>query len=607
MSDQELKRENVFNGNPEHLDLVDVDAPIESASGASCAHFSEDYCKSAKGASENGNGNEVAVYSFLQAITSFYPKFDTPEDPFGPMWVLDDKRTCLPGDLTHSDVQVVRKLTELSNNSTLLARLYDTLWIVARDHRDCKNAAEAYLDAAENLIDERIWTYAVAHFHRGLYLASRLGLGKPLFERISNRLQEVIREKAPQSVDFLCCQLMDLLVRFRVGEPAEFADLASGIAKRIPKDGDPHLKRGYWEIATELYKLAKDNEAGNDARLAAAETYVEEAVLRKDGERGSYIAAASILSNGIEALRQAKADPERVAELRKRLSEYQEKSLEEYKEYSAEIDLTETSNAARKHVKDENLREALFKFSFGIPLVELTQLRQKVMASISQFPIQHLFSNVHVDEKARTVAKSPGFSQGDNTDEAQVEPKMFSQLRTELSFRVAGYIEPARQQIENDHHPTFGDLVFIVRHNPFVPPGHEEIFLRGIHAGFYNDWVTASHLLVPQVENSMRYILESHSVDVSNLKSDGTQPVKILGAIFGLPETKKIFGDELCFELRCCLIEKMGFDFRNRVAHGFVSDDECRSAAGKYLWWLVIRLCLFPIWNAKVDAAGVEQ
>ena len=80
----------------------------------------------------------------------------------------------------------------------------------------------------------------------------------------------------------------------------------------------------------------------------------------------------------------------------------------------------------------------------------------------------------------------------------------------------------------------FQDLSFVVENNPFIPPDHEGIFLRGLHAGFHGDFIVASHLLPLQIENSLRYVLEENGVDVSNLMSDGTQPVKVLGAILGV-------------------------------------------------------------------------
>jgi hypothetical protein len=105
----------------------------------------------------------------------------------------------------------------------------------------------------------------------------------------------------------------------------------------------------------------------------------------------------------------------------------------------------------------------------------------------------------------------------------------------------------------------------------------------------------AAHLLTPQVENSIRYVLEQNGVDISNLESDLTQPVKTLGPLLGLPETTAIFGADCVFEFRGLLIEKLGYSFRHRIAHGFVSEAECYGPECSNIWWLVLRLCFTPL------------
>jgi len=87
-------------------------------------------------------------------------------------------------------------------------------------------------------------------------------------------------------------------------------------------------------------------------------------------------------------------------------------------------------------------------------------------------------------------------------------------------------------------------------------------------------------------------VLEENGVDISNFKEDFTQPVKILGGLFDVPEMKEIFGESCWFELRGLLIEKTGPELRNRVAHGFVSSSECYGPAAVNVWWIVLRLCL---------------
>jgi hypothetical protein len=111
----------------------------------------------------------------------------------------------------------------------------------------------------------------------------------------------------------------------------------------------------------------------------------------------------------------------------------------------------------------------------------------------------------------------------------------------------------------------------------------------------------AAHLLAPQIENSIRYILEQNGVDVSNLDSDLTQPVKTLGPLLSMAETKNIFGDDLLFELRGLLIEKTGYSFRHQVAHGFASEGACYGPEALNVWWLVLRLCCTPIALAEQE------
>jgi len=185
--------------------------------------------------------------------------------------------------------------------------------------------------------------------------------------------------------------------------------------------------------------------------------------------------------------------------------------------------------------------------------------------------------------------------EGEEAEEA-FQSEMFSHFsRFLMPHKTRCFIEPAREQFIFDHQPDIYDLIFIVRNNPFIPEHHEGIFLRGLHAGFHGDFLLASSLLVPQIENSIRSFLEVRGVDVTNLMDDGTQPYKLLGPLFDLPETTEIFSESFVFELRALLIEKSGPEFRNRYAHGFVTEAECHSETAIYLWWLVLRICLVPL------------
>lgn len=595
--------ENLFKGDPTKVEGIDIDSPLAAAKVPTCEYFLEPLSKAAEEAEERNESQVAAVYRFLRVIVGFSPSFDIPSQPFVAMFQMEGKRSLIPSDLAPADIEVVRTLSKQTTNPALRARLHDVLWELTKDHVAGKEAAACYTIEAEALEVAGDCTLAVRSFKRGLYLASRFGRNKPLFENTAKAAVAAARRAATSPMAFHCCQLMRLILPVGIGEPTEFAAIAASIANASHAEGDLRKAKAYWEVEADWHALAKDGPSEQKARLAAAEAAVSEAENRATGKGASFMAAASIMGQAIEELRQAGASKERVSELRQRMNEWQDRSLAEFQTFSTGMDVSKLVVGAQNHVKGYDFPTAALKLAFGQDLSDPKSLKEQVVENAKQAPMTYLMGAAIVDQRGRTTARKESFFKlkGEALDSA-LEVEAFSHAaKFHWPLRVQGFIEPARQQVLNEHKPTYQDLLFIVRNNPFIPPGHEGIFLRGLHIGFHGDFVVAAHLLTPQIENSMRYVLETQGVDVSILNSDGTQPVKMLGGIFGFPETKKIFGEPLCFELRGCLIEKTGFDFRNRIAHGFASEGECYSTAGVSVWWLALRICLTPIFYTMAE------
>ena len=59
------------------------------------------------------------------------------------------------------------------------------------------------------------------------------------------------------------------------------------------------------------------------------------------------------------------------------------------------------------------------------------------------------------------------------------------------------------------------------------------------------------------------------------------------------------FGEALAFDLRGLLVERMGANLRNRIAHGLMSDADFSGTDVVYAWWLALRLC---VWSASINA-----
>jgi hypothetical protein len=192
--------------------------------------------------------------------------------------------------------------------------------------------------------------------------------------------------------------------------------------------------------------------------------------------------------------------------------------------------------------------------------------------------------------------KPPLASDDPREHEEAVVKEMYSLASTnDWPTRVQVLIEPARQQIIAEHAARPVDLLFLVQDNPFVPFGREGLFLRGLHAGLHGDIVLALHLLLPQIENSIREIFTAHGVITSKLESDATQDEQPLGWMLAHPQMARIFGEGMAFDLRGLLVERFGLNLRNNIAHGLLTVHQMLTPSAIYAWWLVLRLCCIPL------------
>ena len=103
------------------------------------------------------------------------------------------------------------------------------------------------------------------------------------------------------------------------------------------------------------------------------------------------------------------------------------------------------------------------------------------------------------------------------------------------------------------------------------------------------------HLLVPQLEHALRNILRQSGIATTSLAPDGIETENDLSWLLDHDKTREVLGETNVFHLKCLLDERVGFNLRNRVAHGLLNDGEAHASQLLYLWWFSLRLCLIPI------------
>ena len=588
------EEENIFEGAFEDIEQVDYE-PLEAelASESELDYYPIVVGQYGRQAKEENNREAAVVFGFIGVLLEPLPNFHSPSEPFRPMRSGVDSRSFLYDDLTNSDLEALEILVKKVSNSVLKARFYDFLFLRRANYKFAAEAATAYHLAAKRFDKGGSWISASVCFLRALQLASKMGRDKPLFSGITSGLSDAVQRRSKEEKEFGCYRYMKEMLQFELGDPVHFAGLSREIAKRALAEKDYWRARHYYQVETEWHRQGKDQAKADEADLLGAEVLVADA--EHDVEvRNNHHAASTKLAQAIEAMiRNGTAGKERITELKTILQNHQKKTIDGFTKVREEVNVAEQAKKAASLVSGLNFSAALERLAFINDLVNLEELKQ-VTLDVTRNSLREFVTAQQLDEDGKPIRNMLSLpAEGSPDYEEILEQKMFEFAGNCIwKQRVLGVIEPARQKIEEEHHPILSDLEHVVVNNPFVPPNHELIFLRGLHAGLHGDFLMCCHFLVPQVENSVRYILEQNGVDIVTMKGHGLQEVKTLGTLLKLPMAIKLFGAVLCFELRGALAEKASHDLRNRVAHGFVTHYECESISGRHVWWLILRICL---------------
>lgn len=544
----------------------------------------------------------------LGHVSSMMLRATDARKPFAPVMQMEGRRSAIPADFTDEELERLAAIVEEIKLPDLQARVADVLWVRRRNRpaEMARLAIKTYIESANQLLDEEYWTFADDRLSRALRLALMLGKAvEDLRDDVITRVQNCLDNPGALGSTPFPAHLFQLMVDTRCGEPTTLLASARSFSEVAETAQNWHLARTYREITLKLAARLGDQEAEREGLEKISEGYANLAKAMFDGEQGSGLVAAHWMQCAVEAYQRIpNFDPSRRDELYRRLREYQKASLKEMKKVEHSTDATEMAEHARAAVTKESLFEALMSLAFLISPPNYDKLRESTEKRRAKYPLQSLFSPVHLDYEGKIIAKTPpGWT--DYEDEAAKALWAGTLQEAEWAHTVdaQAIIDPARQKIVLDHFIHLEDFFPVVMHNPIVPAGHQLLWAEGLYAGLTGDIAIAVHMLVPQVENSLRHILQERGVITSELKSWGLQEDQRLGSLLRNEELIKALGKDLLLDLRAILVEPTYTNLRNKVAHGLASAGELYAPTAVYFWWLCLRLCLLP-WKIKI---GQEQ
>jgi hypothetical protein len=117
---------------------------------------------------------------------------------------------------------------------------------------------------------------------------------------------------------------------------------------------------------------------------------------------------------------------------------------------------------------------------------------------------------------------------------------------------------------------TREDFFSSITRSPLFQEERKAIIARGIDSFFNKDFITGIHILIPQIEEAIRHLVELCNGVILKSKNGGFQ-LRTLDELLRDEIIKRILGENIQFYLRVVLTDQRGWNIRNKVCHGIAT------------------------------------
>lgn len=553
--------------------------------------------KLAEDATASGDTELAAAYDLLRLACAIRLHNEADDQPFNDHIDTGPLRAVAIQDFTETSVEQLLGAVNKVNDPELQSRIADLLWCIKRQHDLASTAVDAYCRSAQHLQTLELGQMSAAdRIGRAASMALRLGREHPALVKIKRFIEQLLSDQERQPT-FANARIVELAAQVDAKGAGELALYAEVQAATGASANNWLLSRRYWELATLFHAKNRDMESAKRAGIEVSETYVRESENALKRVQPSYLTAASFVESAIHALRRVPGTQQQRTDLHKLLLEYQAKGVNELVPIEVESpDLSGLTRWAEEQVRGKPLADAVFAIAILGRSPSVKGLRDSAEKSAKQFLSRSVFPTTALNQSGKVVARHPAAAQQEQTTyDAAITAQMFRDLTVHHHVHAFGAIEPARRILINEHAVLTRDLMPIVYASPFIPTGREFLYAQGLAAGMQGRFSEAVHILIPQLENSIRFVLEQRGIIASGFDQDGIQDEFDLNRTLRMEELKPILGENMVFDLRCVFIERAGWYFRNALAHGLLGAESFYSEIAIYSWWIILRLCCLPL------------
>lgn len=192
------------------------------------------------------------------------------------------------------------------------------------------------------------------------------------------------------------------------------------------------------------------------------------------------------------------------------------------------------------------------------------QVERQVKELAESHPLLSIFGTTLVDGDGRPKANVGSVEHDLDGNIA----KLTAQNMGFTAIFVRRTVEKLREKFEL----TSDDLMAFLYRSPILPSDRRSIVSEGLTAYLEENWSVAMHLLIPQIEATLRRLIELSGGATWKLGRNGAFMLKNFEDLLRDERAARALGADAVHYLRVLFTDQRGWNLRNAVCHGIVPE-----------------------------------
>jgi hypothetical protein len=561
-------------------------------------------------ADKAGNGEQAEVCRLMAAICGMHFRPEDTAEPFAPMMVwAGGSRSLCGSDFCQEQLEALKAICVGLDNLAIKARIADIIWT---NDKGASGFGRIAIDSYVAMIECLTNGTGTERFHeanpsgvtteeyikRAAVIARRTGWTKAENDALRDATLACFNHALTSEDGYAKTRFGELVHRLGLIDALELAKQLSPHVANLIDTPDYFQAEALQRLIVEIVRSV----SGNDEHRTAVLTLVE-VFEKKAAAQGMGFLKTHAIEQAIDALHSVKGVKEKRTELHQMLKDAQINVMEELGQINHQTDISDIVKAVLQDFEGLDMLDTLERLARHARPPTPDSLVESAREQAKKFPLSGLFSSSILDDRGRTVAKAPGTSFGEVGEEV-LRHNILRDEGIRIGILVGSTLEPIREKLTSENKISLNLLQVIASISPFVPAGTEHIFARGIHSFLHADYLVASALMTPYLEQGLRAFVEFAGRSSTSITTGGIETSIGLGPLLSdhRDVLETVFGKSMIFCIENMFVHELGPKVRHRHCHGLLSDGYYYSRDNIYCCWLIYAMVFEPLHQRWPDA-----